>query len=71
VGVVEGFKEGIKQMITVVYDESDKDVPCICVMKADERLSYTCLKMVIGEQAELLYRALTNQSFKIKEKTDG
>lgn len=54
-------------MLTVVYDKSDKDLPCICVMKAEECLSYTCLKMVIGEQAELLYRALTDQNFKIKE----
>ena len=57
-------------MLTVVYDKSDKDVPCICVMKAGERLSYSCLKMEVGEQAELLYRALTDQSFKIKEEMD-
>lgn len=54
-------------MLTVVYDNSDKDVPAICVMKSGERLSYACLKMEIGEQAELLYRALTEQDFKIKE----
>ncbi len=54
-------------MLTVAYDKSDKDLPCICVMKAGERLSYACVKMVIGEQAELLYRALTEQDFKIKE----
>ena len=57
-------------MLTIVYDESDKDVPCICVMKSGEALRYSCLKMVIGEQAELLYRALTDQSFKIKEESD-
>lgn len=54
-------------MLTVTYDESDKDLPCICIMKAEGYLKYTCLKMVIGEQAELLYRALTDQNFKIKE----
>ena len=54
-------------MLTVAYDKSDKDVPCICVMKAGRGHSYACLKMVIGEQAELLYRALTEQDFKIKE----
>lgn len=58
-------------MLTVVYDKSDKDVPCICVFKAGERLSYACLKMELGEQAELLYRALTEQDFKIKEEQNG
>jgi len=54
-------------MLTVVYDKSDKDLPCICVMKAGEHLNYICLKMELGEQAELLYRALTDKNFKIKE----
>lgn len=54
-------------MLTVIYDNSDKDVPAICIMKAGECLSYACLKMELGEQAELLYRALTEQDFKIKE----
>lgn len=58
-------------MLTIIYDKSDKDVPCICVMKAGEALSYACLKMVLGEQAELLYRALTDQSFKIKEEQNA
>lgn len=58
-------------MLTVVYDESDKDLPCICVMKTEKPFSYSCLKMVIGEQAELLYRALTDQSFKIKKESDN
>lgn len=58
-------------MLTIVYDNSDKDVPCICVMKSGERLNYACLKMELGEQAELLYRALTDQSFKIKEEQNG
>ena len=58
-------------MLTVVYDKSDKDVPCICVMKTRECLGYACLKMELGEQAELLYRALTEQDFKIKEKNDS
>ena len=53
-------------MLTVTYDNSDKDVPCICVMKVGENLSYACLKMELGEQAELLYRALTEQDFKIE-----
>ena len=51
-------------MLTVIYDNSDKDVPCICVMKTEACLSYACLKMELGEQAELLYRALTEQDFK-------
>ena len=54
-------------MLTVTYDNSGKDVSCICVMKVGENLSYACLKMELGEQAELLYRALTEQDFKIKE----
>lgn len=54
-------------MLTVVYDNSDKDIPCICVMEAGKYLNYACSKMVIGEQAKLLYRALTEQDFKIKE----
>ena len=54
-------------MLTVTYDNSDKDLPAICVMQVDENAKYKCLKMVIGEQAELLYKALTDQSFKIAE----
>lgn len=54
-------------MLTVIYDKSDKDVPCICVIKTGERLCNAGLKMELGEQAELLYRALTEQDFKIKE----
>lgn len=54
-------------MLTVTYDNSDKDVPAICVMQVDENAKYKCLKMVIGEQAELLYKALTDQDFNIKE----
>lgn len=57
-------------MLTVVYDKSDKDIPCVCVMKVEECLSYKCLKMVLGEQAELLYRALTDQNFKIKAESE-
>ena len=58
-------------MLTVVYDKSEKDVPCICVFKTDECLRHACLKMELGEQAELLYRALTEQDFKIKEEQNG
>ena len=54
-------------MLTVTYDCSDKDLPAICVMQVDENAKYKCLKMEIGEQAELLYKALTDQSFKISE----
>lgn len=54
-------------MLTVTYDNSDKDLPAICVMQVDENTKYKCLKMVIGEQAELLYKALTDQSFQIVE----
>lgn len=54
-------------MLTVTYDSSDKDLPAICVMKVDDFGKYKCLKMEIGEQAELLYKALTDQSFKIAE----
>ena len=54
-------------MLTVTYDISDKDLPAICVIQVDENAKYKCLKMEIGEQAELLYKALTEQSFKISE----
>lgn len=54
-------------MLTVTYDNSDKDLSAICVMQVDENAKYKCLKMEIGEQAELLYKALTDQSFKIFE----
>ncbi len=61
-------------MLTVTYDNSDKDIPAICVMQVDINANYKCLKMLIGDQAKLLYRALTEQSFKIAElkgNTDG
>jgi len=54
-------------MLTVTYDDSDKDLPAMCVIQVDENVKYKCLKLVIGEQAELLYKALTNQDFKITE----
>lgn len=58
-------------MLTVTYDNSDKDLPAICVMQVDENAKYKCLKMAIGEQAELLYKALTDQDFKITEKYEA
>ena len=58
-------------MLTVTYDNSDKDVPGICVMKVGENLKCACLKVELGEQAKLLYRALTEQGFKIREKNDS
>ena len=54
-------------MLTVTYDNSDKDLPAICVMQVDDFGKYKCLRMEIGEQAKLLYKALTNQDFKITE----
>ena len=54
-------------MLTVTYDDSDRDLPAICVMQSDINANYKCLKMLIGDQARLLYRALTEQSFEIVE----
>lgn len=54
-------------MLTVTFDNLDKDLPAICVIQVDENAKYKCLKMEIGEQAELLFRALTDQSFKVEE----
>ena len=57
-------------MLTVTYDSSDKDGSAICVMKVDDFDHYKCLKVEIGEQADLLYKALTDQSFKIQERKE-
>ena len=57
-------------MLTVTYDNSDKDLPAICVMQVDMNAKYKCLKMEIGEQAELLYKALTDQSFNVGKTAD-
>ena len=31
-------------MLTVTYDNSDKDLPAICVIQVDENAKYKCLK---------------------------
>lgn len=46
-------------------DEHTNEVG-ICVVRQTKTKTYV-LKMELDEQAELLYRALTDQGFKIKE----
>lgn len=54
-------------ILTVSFDLSDKDEHAVCVMR--QRGTETeCLKVEIGEQADILYKALTDQSFKIEKR---
>jgi hypothetical protein len=48
-------------------DEKDKDMTGICVGRPNADGSHSILKMELGEQAELLYKLLTEQNVKIKE----
>ena len=58
----------ISDILTVSYDSSLKDKPSLCVArKIGDQITVT--KMELGEQADILYRLLTEQTTKgaIKE----
>lgn len=58
-----------EDILFVAYDESKEDEPCICITRRKNgKLEIT--KMKDGKQAKLLYRALTEQSMKIREEEE-
>ena len=59
-------------ILTVSFDISDDDESGMCVMEEVNKnaYKYKCLKIETGEQADLLYKALTDQSFKIQERKE-
>ena len=56
----------ISDTLIVVFN-SRLDEAGICVSRVIDDGKITLLKAELGEQAELLYRALTDKNFKIKE----
>lgn len=52
-------------ILNVSFDSSEKDLPAIAIFKPLKNGRNKLLKMVVGEQADLLYYALTNQEVEI------
>lgn len=55
-------------MLTVSFDHSSKDKSGLCVARKSGEHTYI-LKMELGEQADILYRLLTEQMTKAEIKT--
>ena len=51
--------------LNISFDSSEKDLPAIAIFKPLKNGKNKLLKMVVGEQADLLYYALTNQEVEI------
>lgn len=51
--------------LNISFDSSEKDLPAIAIFKPLKNGRNKLLKMVVGEQADLLYYALTNQEVEI------
>lgn len=56
----------MEDIITVSYDESLIDKPCLCVMRG-VGLTYDVLKVIHGEEAKALYKTLTDREGELKE----
>lgn len=52
-------------ILNVSFDSSEKDLPAIAILKPLKNGRNKLLKLVVGEQADLLYYALTNQEVEI------
>lgn len=55
----------MEDYLQVVFDRSENDEPGLCVTRKDADGNFHIVKMELGEQAEMLYRLLTNQDVKI------
>lgn len=55
----------MEDYLQVVFDKNGIDEPGICITRKDERGEIRIVKMELGEQAEMLYRLLTNQDVKL------
>jgi len=54
-------------LLYVSFDKNEKNGEVgLCVGRANDDGSHTILKMELDEQAEILYKILTDQSVKIK-----
>ena len=51
--------------LNVSFDSSEKDLSAIAIFKPLKNGKNKLVKMVVGEQADLLYYALTNQGVEI------
>ena len=57
----------MEDLLYVSFDKNEKNGEVgLCVGRANDDGSHTILKMVLDEQAEILYRILTDQSVKFK-----
>lgn len=55
-------------LLYVSFDKNEKTGETgLCVGRQTGKEEHTILKMVLDEQAELLYKVLTNQSIKVRE----
>lgn len=57
----------MQDLLYISYDDSEKDMTGVCIGRRNKDGSHSILKMELGEQAELIYKLLTEQSVKIKE----
>jgi hypothetical protein len=57
----------MNDLLYISYDDSEKDMIGVCIGRPNKDGSHSILKMELGEQAELIYKLLTEQSVKIKE----
>ncbi len=60
--------KAVSDTLTVTFDSSSKDEAGLCVSRVVNGKT-TVLKMELGEQADILYYLLTNQTAKAEIKT--
>lgn len=60
----------LSDTLTVTFDNSTGDGPGICIGRVVNGKT-TILKMELGEQADILYHLLTDQTAKAEIKTEG
>ena len=62
----------MEDLLYVSFDKNDKNGETgLCVGRVNDDGSHTILKMVLDEQAEILYHLLTEQTTKAEIKAEG
>ena len=64
------MKDAFDDVLTVSFDSGLKDGSALCVARKHGG-KITMLKMELGEQADILYRLLTEQMTKAEIKTES
>lgn len=58
----------MQDLLHVSFEKNEKNGETgICIIRPSKNKNVNVLKMELDEQAELLYKVLTNQSVKIRE----